>query len=131
MLDAASYASRVHSESNPGLAPRQEMAASVKGTPIIQCIVLGLVVRPTLTSVGMLSSALLAASLSSPAVSGTASPGPLFSILGGKVAVAGRSVVWACSGRGAAICVRVFSSRPGEILSTIDDVLPYIIVPPE
>jgi len=29
---------------------------------------------------------------------------------GGKVAVAGRSVAWACSGRGAAICVRVFSS---------------------
>ena len=29
---------------------------------------------------------------------------------GGKLAVAGRSVAWACSGRGAAICVRVFSS---------------------
>ena len=29
---------------------------------------------------------------------------------GGRVAVAGQSVAWACSGRGAAICVRVFSS---------------------
>ncbi len=28
----------------------------------------------------------------------------------GRVAVAGRSVAWACSGRGAVICVRVFSS---------------------
>ncbi len=46
---------------NPGRAPRQEMAASVKGTPVIQCTVSGLGVRPTLTSVGMLASALLAA----------------------------------------------------------------------
>ena len=29
---------------------------------------------------------------------------------GRKLAVAGRSVAWACSGRGAAICVQVFSS---------------------
>ncbi len=29
---------------------------------------------------------------------------------GGRVAVSGRSVAWACSGRGAAICVRVSSS---------------------
>ena len=44
---------------------------------------------------------------------------------GGKLAVAGRSVAWACSGRGAAICVRVFSSvshcRNGhcEMLSSV------------
>ena len=46
---------------NPGRAPRREMAASVRGTPIIQRTVLGLCVRPTLTSVGMLAAALLAA----------------------------------------------------------------------
>jgi hypothetical protein len=37
---------------------------------------------------------------------------------GGKVAVAGRSVAWACSGRGADICVRVFSSVSGASIMT-------------
>ena len=46
---------------NPGCAPRRETAASVRGTPITQCTVSGLDVWPTLTSVGMLASALLAA----------------------------------------------------------------------
>ena len=44
---------------NPGRAPRLEMAASVRGTPIIQCTVLGLGVRPTLSSAGMIASVLL------------------------------------------------------------------------
>ena len=46
---------------NPGRAPRREVEACIRGTPIIQCTVLGLGVRPTLSLVGMLTSTLLAA----------------------------------------------------------------------
>ena len=37
----------------------------------------------------------------------------------GRVAVAGLSVAWACSGRGAAICVRVFSSGRRRAVVTV------------
>ena len=59
--EPARDAYRVHPGSQPGRDPRREMAASVKGTPIIQRTVSEFGVRPTLTSVGMSASALLAA----------------------------------------------------------------------